>query len=135
MMSFGNMGGGTEPQAHAQHVVNMIDLGYNVQATSDAARFDHDQVSDRLRMDIYLEEAIGDQLRLMGHDVEARRGLGGGYQGILFEWITACLSQECLGAGVGVVIKLLWMESRQGPVNGVYRAVFELRKDGMAAGF
>ena len=43
IMAFGNMGGGTQPQAHAQHVVNMIDLGFNVQATGDAARFDHDQ--------------------------------------------------------------------------------------------
>ena len=43
MMSFGNMGGSTQPLGHVQHIVNMIDLGYNVQATSDAARWDHSQ--------------------------------------------------------------------------------------------
>jgi gamma-glutamyltranspeptidase len=36
-MAFGNMGGSTQPLGHVQHIVNMIDLGYNVQATSDAA--------------------------------------------------------------------------------------------------
>ena len=43
VMAFGNMGGATQPLAHVQHIVNMIDLGYNVQATSDAARWDHSQ--------------------------------------------------------------------------------------------
>ena len=43
VMAFGNMGGSTQPLGHVQHIVNMIDLGYNVQATSDAARWDHNQ--------------------------------------------------------------------------------------------
>lgn len=118
LMAFGNMGGSTQPQAHVQHVVNMIDLGYNVQATTDAARFDHDQVADRLDLDIYLDKAVGEKLRAMGHNVKAVRGLAGGYQGILFE------ADPTLPAPDG-----------KGPVNGVYRAGSDLRKDGMAAGF
>jgi gamma-glutamyltranspeptidase len=28
MMTFGNMGGSVQPETHAQHMVNMIDLGH-----------------------------------------------------------------------------------------------------------
>lgn len=129
LMSIGNMGGGTQPQAHAQHMVNLIDLGFNVQATVDAARFDHSQFSDNLRLDYYLYEAVGKDLDKMGHNVQSRFGLGGGYQGILFErdW---SLPEPIVPGGQGG-----HGEAHQDPVNGIYRAGSDLRKDGMAAGW
>lgn len=36
LMAFGNKGGTTQPEAQAEHVINMVDLGMNVQATADA---------------------------------------------------------------------------------------------------
>ena len=33
LMTFGNMGGTVQPETHAQHMVNLIDLGMNVQMT------------------------------------------------------------------------------------------------------
>ena len=47
LMTFGNMGGSVQPETHAQHMVNLIDLGMNVQMTTDAARFTHNQNSQR----------------------------------------------------------------------------------------
>ncbi|MGB3097376.1 MAG: gamma-glutamyltransferase, partial [Candidatus Deferrimicrobiaceae bacterium] len=134
IMAFGNMGGGTQPQAHAQHVVNMIDLGFNVQATGDAARFDHDQGHgnngrDNLRMDMYLYNAVNDDLTTWGHTTESRRGLGGGYQGVLFERDPDMLEPVVPGGKGGKG------QAHQGPVNGTYRAGSELRKDGAAVGW
>ena len=84
MMAFGNMGGSTQPLGHVQHIVNMIDLGYNVQATSDAARWDHSQsaTSDTLSLDVYLYDEIGPTLASWGHKFSSStykgsRGLGG----------------------------------------------------------
>ena len=79
------MGGGTQPQAHVQHVVNMVDLGMNVQATTDVARFDHSQESDRTALDTYLFDLVGPGLIERGHEIRRARGHAGGYQGILFE--------------------------------------------------
>jgi len=129
IMSMGNMGGGTQPQAHAQHMVNMIDLGYNVQATTDAARFDHSQYSDNLRLDYYLYEAVGAEMAAMGHTVQQREGLAGGYQGILFERAYSMPEPVVPGGKGGHGV------AHQKPVNGIYRAGSDLRKDGMAAGW
>ncbi len=85
LMAFGNKGGTTQPQAQAQHVVNMVDLGMNVQATADAARFDHDQVSDTLGLDTGQLGLVGPQLTELGHRVVQARGQSGVYQGLLFE--------------------------------------------------
>ena len=46
LLSFGNMGGDEQAQAQATELVNMIDLGMNVQAAGDAARF-HESAVDR----------------------------------------------------------------------------------------
>jgi len=57
VMSFGNMGGATQPHGHVQHIMNMVDLGFNVQASSDAARWDHSQGTGNasgLQLDRYL---------------------------------------------------------------------------------
>ena len=50
-MTFGNMGGSVQPETHAQHMVNLIDLGMNVQMTTDAARFTHNQNSNVLSLE------------------------------------------------------------------------------------
>lgn len=131
LMAFGNMGGGTQPQAHAQHVVNMVDHGMNVQMTTDAARFDHSQGSDRLSLDQYLFEAIGADLAARGHRVASSRGLGAGYQGILFE----AGPDESGGRGRDRDDDDDHGDKHDRPINGVYRAGSDSRKDGHAAGW
>ena len=37
-VSFGVMGGGAQPQMHAQIVINLVDFGMNLQEASDAPR-------------------------------------------------------------------------------------------------
>ncbi|MBP2673311.1 MAG: Gamma-glutamyltransferase [Deltaproteobacteria bacterium] len=129
LMAFGNMGGGTQPQAHVQHIVNLIDLGYNVQATSDAARFDHDQAKDRVSLDYYLYDIVNADLTAWGHKTRRARGVGGGYQGILFERDPG-LQDPGVPDGRGGD-----GAAHQGPLHGVYRAGSELRKDGCAVGW
>ncbi|CAN0599977.1 unnamed protein product, partial [Ectocarpus sp. 12 AP-2014] len=85
LMSFGNMGGAVQPETHAQHMVNMIDHGMNVQMTTDTARFTHRQGSNVLAMESALEAIVGPALRAKGHKVRPVTGSAvGGYQGILF---------------------------------------------------
>lgn len=131
VMAFGNMGGSTQPLGHAQHVVNMIDLGFNVQATGDAARWDHSQsaTSDRLSLDYSLYDRINADLSSWGHSVQRSRGLGGGYQGILFERDYSLPEPVVPGGRGGKGV------AHQDPVNGIYRAGSELRKDGCAVGW
>ena len=136
VMAFGNMGGSTQPLGHVQHIVNMIDLGYNVQATSDAARWDHSQsaTSDRLSLDVYLYDAVGETLATWGHKFSTgytgSRGLGGGYQGILFERDYSLPEPVVPGGRGGHGV------AHQEPLNGIYRAGTDtLRKDGAAVGW
>jgi len=71
-MTFGNMGGSVQPETHAQHMINLIDLGMNVQMTSDAARFTHGQGNNVLS----LHTRIGEARMVLGTPViEARGGL------------------------------------------------------------
>jgi gamma-glutamyltranspeptidase / glutathione hydrolase len=85
VLSFGNMGGSEQPQAQATELVNMTDLGMNVQAAGNAARFSHDQTSNELDLESNLYELVGSQLAAMGHDVHSSSGSPlGGYQAILF---------------------------------------------------
>jgi gamma-glutamyltranspeptidase / glutathione hydrolase len=122
LMAFGNMGGGTQPQAHVQHIVNMIDLGINVQATTDVARFDHDQLDDELTLDRNLFDLVGPELEAMGHTVDRGQAVGGGYQGILFERDPS-LPEPPVPPG------------NDEPINGIYRAGSDHRKDGLAIGW
>jgi gamma-glutamyltranspeptidase / glutathione hydrolase len=126
MMTFGNMGGSVQPETHAQHMVNMIDLGMNVQMTTDAARFTHNQNSNVLSLENNLFNLVGAALRAKGHDVrEVTGGAVGGYQGILFTRdprLTAPpIDQRSITDDL--------------PVNGVYRGGSDHRKDGQAAGW
>ena len=49
-----------------QVLVNLFDLGANVQAASDMARFSHDQASNRLEMESQLYNLVGAQLKVLG---------------------------------------------------------------------
>lgn len=129
VMAFGNMGGDTQPQAHAQHVVNMIDLGMNVQATADLARFHHDQLTDELRLDSELVDLVGSELSRMGHSVVRSKGHGGGYQGILYQPREESDEDLMIGGSMQSV------SDGEQPIDGVYRAGSDLRKDGQAAGW
>lgn len=124
LLSFGNMGGPVQAQAQAQELVSMIDLGMNVQAAGDAARFSHDQPTNVLQLEPALYELVGSQLAAMGHTVKSGRGddLGaGGYQAIYFD-------HDPSAAAPGP-------HDHRTPVNGVYRAGSDHRKDGEAAGW
>ena len=136
LMAFGNMGGGTQPQAHVQHVINMVDLGMNVQATTDVARFDHNQRNDRTALDTYLFDAVGPGLQALGHTVTRARGHAGGYQGILFERDPR-LREPTVPVGRGCCEGALENrgDRREQPINGTYRAGSDPRKDGHAGGW
>ncbi|HUP41088.1 MAG TPA: gamma-glutamyltransferase family protein [Vicinamibacterales bacterium] len=125
LMTFGNMGGTVQPETHAQHIVNLIDLGMNVQMTTDAARFTHSQTSNALSLEANLFNRVGAALRARGHDARAvGGGAVGGYQGILFT------RDPNMPAPVSNRIA-----TDDAPVNGVYRAGSDHRKDGQAVGW
>ena len=84
-MAFQLMGGDMQAQGHAQMVVNMVDLGANLQASTDMARFRHNQVPNELELETELFNLVGAKLTAMGHKVEPVNGSAmGGFQSILF---------------------------------------------------
>ncbi len=124
LMTFGNMGGSVQPETHAQHIVNLIDLGMNVQMTTDAARFTHSQTSNVLSLEANLFNRVGAALRAKGHEVRAVSGGSvGGYQGILFTRDPRFRNPASIA------------RTNDAPVNGVYRAGSDHRKDGQAVGW
>jgi gamma-glutamyltranspeptidase / glutathione hydrolase len=126
LMTFGNMGGSVQPETHAQHMVNLIDNGMNVQMTTDAARFTHSQGSNVLSLEHNLYDLVGAALQAKGHEVRSVSGGSvGGYQGILFT-VDPNLPPPTFGPEAVA-------EDR--PVNGVYRGGSDHRKDGQAAGW
>jgi gamma-glutamyltranspeptidase/glutathione hydrolase len=83
VMAFGLMGGSQQAQGHAQVLVSMIDLGANLQAASDAARFSHAQATNTLYLESNLFALVGAPLSARGHKVVAANGEDmGGYQAI-----------------------------------------------------
>jgi len=115
-LSFGVMGGGTQPQAHAQIIINLVDFGMNLQEAGDAPRILHTGSSEPTGSDMtdggtaYLEEGIDYRVRRdlveKGHRLQLNVGSFGGYQAILFD-----------------------------SENGVYYGASESRKDGQAGGY
>ena len=88
LLSFGNMGGDEQAQAQATEMVEFIDLGMNIQAAGDAARFHHSQSADRVDLESKLYALVGAKLKAMGYDVRRVAGnddVFGGYQAILFQ--------------------------------------------------
>ena len=126
LMTFGNMGGSVQPETHAQHMINMIDLGMNVQATTDAARFTHNQNTNVLSLEANLYNLVGAALKAKGHEVRSVNGGSvGGYQGILFTRDPRVPEPTFDRA---------WATDDR-PVNGVYRGGSDHRKDGEAVGW
>jgi gamma-glutamyltranspeptidase/glutathione hydrolase len=126
LMTFGNMGGSVQPETHAQHMVNLIDLGMNMQMTTDAARFTHNQNSNVLSLEANLFNLVGAALKAKGHEVRSVTGGSvGGYQGILFTRDPR-MPQPAFEQRAAI---------EDLPVNGVYRAGSDHRKDGQAVGW
>jgi gamma-glutamyltranspeptidase/glutathione hydrolase len=126
LMAFGNMGGSVQPETHAQHMVNVIDNGMNLQMTTDAARFTHNQNSNQLSLEANLFALVGAALKAKGHDVRSvNGGAVGGYQGILFTRDPRMPVP---------VFDASWAREDR-PVNGVYRGGSDHRKDGQAVGW
>lgn len=115
-LSFGVMGGATQPQGHVQIVLNIVDFGMNIQEAGDAPRILHNGSSEPTgeRMtdggSVVLESGFDyatiRELLGRGHQVGFEVGNYGGYQGIRYD-----------------------------PENDVYYGASESRKDGQAAGF
>ena len=68
-LSFGVMGGATQPQAHAQIIINLVDFGMNLQEAGDAPRILHvgsSEPTGEMMVDggtVYLETGIGFEVR------------------------------------------------------------------------
>ncbi len=115
-MSFGVMGGATQPQGHVQILVNMIDFGMNTQEAGDAPRILHQGSSQPtgskmtdggvVSLEKSFPDEVREELQERGHELGYARGAFGGYQGI-----------------------------RRDPKTGVYFGASESRKDGHAAGY
>jgi gamma-glutamyltranspeptidase/glutathione hydrolase len=126
LMTFGNMGGSVQPETHAQHMINLIDVGMNVQMTTDAARFTHNQNMNTLSLEKNLYDLVGEALKAKGHQVRsANGGSVGGYQGILFTRDPN--APEPTFDRLSITNDL--------PVNGIYRGGSDHRKDGEAVGW
>ena len=118
-MTFGNMGGSVQPETHAQHMVNLIDHGMNVQMTTDAARFTHNQNSNVLSLEAALFNLVGAALKGKGHEVRSvTGGAVGGYQGILFTRDRGCRSRCSTRARRGRSAGQRRLSRRVGPPQG-----------------
>jgi gamma-glutamyltranspeptidase/glutathione hydrolase len=104
------MGGDMQAQGHAQLLVNAIDLGANVQAAADMARFRHSQVSNELSLESSIYDLVGAPLAAMGHTV-----------------------QSISGAHVGGVQVIQVVPAEAGFT--YYRGASDFRKDGQAVGW
>ena len=115
-VSFGLMGGATQPQGHAQIVINLIDFGMNLQEAGDAPRILHTGSSQptgsimtdggTLQLESGIDYEVIRKLVLMGHTLSWNVGSYGGYQAIMWD-----------------------------DKNKVYYGASESRKDGQAAGY
>lgn len=115
-LSFGVMGGATQPQMHAQIVMNLVDFNMNLQEAGDAPRILHtgsSQPTGEIMLDggfVSLESGfaphLSRELIKRGHVIRDSLGAFGGYQAILRDLETS-----------------------------VYYGASETRKDGQAAGY
>lgn len=120
VMAFGVMGGFLQPQGHVQILVNILDLGMNVQEAGDAARFVHSSASQptggrmtdggSVLMEAGVDPQVVEELRRRGHRIAYGErpyvGAVGGYQAV-------------------------WRD----PETGVYHGASEMRFDGAALGY
>ena len=118
LMTITLMGGDMQAQGHAQTLVNIFDLGANLQLATDMARFRHAQVPNRLELESALYAVVGKDLAGMGHNVTAVSGVAyGGFQSIL------------------VMPAAPKVGTNAQPLHGYYRAGSDHRKDGHAVGW
>ena len=109
LMSLLLMGGDMQAQGHAQILVDIFDLGANMQMATDMARFRHSQVPNTLVLERGLHDLVGKDLAAMGHSLGPPGSAGvGGFQGIAVQVVKG---------------------------QRVYRAGSDHRKDGQAVGF
>ena len=81
IMALTLMGGDMQAQGHAQMMVNLVDLGANVQAATDMARFHHSQNNGAVTLESEAFKLVGTaELKAMGHNItSANGGPVGGY--------------------------------------------------------
>jgi gamma-glutamyltranspeptidase/glutathione hydrolase len=153
LTAFGLMGGSQQAQGHVQVLINMIDLGANLQAASDAARFSHAQATNTLALESQLYDLVGAQLTAMGHKVVSANGDDmGGYQAISFLPSattgtsgmpgsngtpgTHATSGSSGSTGTnGTPGAADSNASREVPIDGIYRGASDHRKDGEVVGW
>ena len=115
-LSFGVMGGATQPQGHVQILTNIIDFGMNIQEAGDAPRILHSGSSEptgeqmieggAIALESGFSPDVRTELKQRGHGMKSAAGEFGGYQGIMYD-----------------------------ADRDVYFGASESRKDGMAAGY
>ena len=112
LMSLLLMGGDMQAQGHGQVLVDIFDLGANLQMATDMARFRHSQVSNTLVLEPGLNDLVGEELASIGHKLGTPSSAGvGGFQAIAVQPV------------------------KDKPAMRVYRAGSDHRKDGQAVGF
>ncbi|HEY6483501.1 MAG TPA: gamma-glutamyltransferase family protein [Steroidobacteraceae bacterium] len=127
------MGGDMQAQGHAQVLVDMLDLGANVQAAADMARFRHDQIRNLLSLEAPLYALIGSQLQSMGHQVQSVDGASvGGVQMILFT-PEGPASRSTAQASASTALDA--GDRHATHVAGFYRGGSDPRKDGEVVGW
>jgi gamma-glutamyltranspeptidase/glutathione hydrolase len=111
LMSLLLMGGDMQAQGHGQVLVDVFDLGANLQMATDMARFRHTQVPNRLVLEQPLYDAVGKDLEAMGHRLGPPDSAAmGGFQAIA-------------------------VQAPNDKARRVYRAGSDHRKDGQAVGW
>jgi gamma-glutamyltranspeptidase/glutathione hydrolase len=121
----GQHGGDQQGQGNMQVLVNILDLGANVQAAGDMARFHHNQVSNRLELESQLFKLVGSQLIAMGHKAVSSDGSPvGGFEAIMFT-PDPNAPVGCAPADAACTA----------PIAGFYRAGSNFREDGEAVGY
>jgi gamma-glutamyltranspeptidase/glutathione hydrolase len=121
------MGGDMQAQGHAQLLIDVLDLGANLQAAADMGRFRHSQVSNILSLEAPLYDLVGAQLAAMGHTVKSISGEDvGGVQSIMFVPAPRAPSAPSAPSAHASADKR---------VDGYYRSGSDFRKDGEAVGW
>ena len=137
LMEFGNMNGGIQAYSHVTHLVNTIDLGFNPQASADAARYTHSQSATgpgTVSLENNLRALVGPGLTAMGHPVSTNNADVGGFQAIFFKRDPSLPEPAQPPEGTAWTVPLLPFAPRP-TLNGVYRSGSDPRKDGHAVGW
>ena len=118
-LSFGLMGGATQPQGHVQIITNLIDFGMGLQEAGDAARWEHDGGCEPIN-------ALGDDCNTGTGKVMLERG----FAGIAAELEARGYEVACCEANYGGY-QAIMRDFR----SGAWIAATEMRKDGSADGY